>query len=87
MFSFSRKWRLIIIIVYMKEFRPRLFGKLYEASMGPIIYIFYGRFLSRYRQSFAIYKREHFIVGISLLRYCYSRLNEKSISRNRNLLF
>ena len=53
MFSFSRKWRLIIIIVYMKEFRPRLFGKLYEASMGPIIYIFYGRFLSRYRQSFA----------------------------------
>ena len=86
MFSFSRKWRLIII-VYMKEFRPPYSESFMKHSMGPIIYIFYGRFLSRYRQSFAIYKREHFIVGISPLRYCYIRLNEKSITRNRNLLF
>ena len=83
MFSFSRKWRLIIIIVYMKEFRPRLFGKLYEAFHGPnhlhLLWQIFVKILTELCQFvFAIYMREHFIVGISPLRYCYIRLNEKS---------
>ena len=77
-FHFHENGDLLLLLFIWKNFALAYSESFMKHPWAQSFTSFMADFLSRYRQSFAIYKREHFVVGISLLRYCYIRLNEKS---------